>query len=137
MVTIRGQAIWEIAILSGLGWIIYRRCYLAGTIAPTDKDAYDEFKATGQVPENYPPFSPLVYSLENSLPLVKLGQAEKWQPSPEPQALSSQNISSPKLGWPRIGNRQPNKLQEFWQRLYFCMGARSHTNSPILRLGPT
>jgi len=32
------------------------------------------------VSNHYPPFQPLVYSLENSLPLVKLGMDEKWTP---------------------------------------------------------
>ena len=28
-----------------------------------------------------------MYSVENSLPLVKLGQTDKWQPYPGPEAL--------------------------------------------------
>jgi hypothetical protein len=28
----------------------------------------------------YPPFNPFIYSLENVLPLVKLGQDDKWAP---------------------------------------------------------
>ena len=71
------RAIWEILGLSALGWIIYRRSYLAGTMAPTDKDAYANFQAEGQVPAFYPSFAPLVYSVENSLPLVKLGRRKR------------------------------------------------------------
>ena len=52
-----------------------------GSIVPTDREAYNSFKR-GQLPGNYPGFSAAVYSLENSLPLVKLGQADKWQPDP-------------------------------------------------------
>ena len=78
-----GRAIWEILGLTALGWIIYRRSYLAGTMAPSDKEAYKDFKdpAVG-IPANYPKFSPLIYSVENSLPLVKLGQGDKWHPDP-------------------------------------------------------
>jgi hypothetical protein len=75
------RAFWWAAGLTGLGWIIYRRSYLAGSISPSDKDAYGEFnKPEGKIPEHYPSFSPLIYSLENSLPFVKLGQGDKWQP---------------------------------------------------------
>lgn len=73
-------AVGYISIMSALGWIIYRRAYLAGTIQPTDKDAYNQLKSTKSLPPYYPPFAPLMFSLENSLPLVKLGQADKWQP---------------------------------------------------------
>lgn len=75
-------AFWEILGLSALGWIIYRRSYLAGNMVPTDKDAYALFKQDGRPPAHYITFHPLVYSVENSLPLVKLGQADKWQPDP-------------------------------------------------------
>lgn len=80
------MAIWELMALSGLGWIVYRRSYLAGGIVPTDKDACTGFrKAERKIPAQYPSFSPLIYSVENSLPLVKLGQGDKWQPDPEPK----------------------------------------------------
>jgi hypothetical protein len=53
-------------------------------IAPTDKDAYQAFyENNGTAPAYYPTFSPLVYSLENCLPLVKFGQDDRWQPDPD------------------------------------------------------
>jgi hypothetical protein len=54
-------------------------------MAPTDSAAYAEFRASGHAPAHYPPFSPLIYSLENCLPLVKFGQDDRWQPDPSPQ----------------------------------------------------
>jgi hypothetical protein len=79
-------AVGEILGLSALGWIIYRRSYLVGGIVPKDKEAYEIFRAAaGGLPGHYPNFSPLVYSLENSIPLVKLGQADCWQPDPAPK----------------------------------------------------
>jgi hypothetical protein len=75
------RAFWWAAGLSGLGWIIYRRGYLAGSISPSDKDVCAEFDTPeGALPDHYPSFSPLIYSLENSLPLVKLGQGDRWRP---------------------------------------------------------
>jgi hypothetical protein len=34
------------------------------------------------LPPHYPRFQPLMFSLETTFPLVKLGQADKWQPDP-------------------------------------------------------
>ncbi len=94
------RAFWWVAGLSGLGWIIYRRSYLAGGIVPTEKDACADFrKAERKVPAQYPSFSPLIYSVENSLPLVKLGQGDKWQPDPEPDHRAAHQVS------PAIGQR--------------------------------
>jgi len=99
-------AFWEVLGLSALGWIISRRCYLAGSIVPTDKEAYQSFKAEGQPPPHYNTFAPLVYSIEKSLPLVNLGQADKWQPDPSPAPLSSKEGRTTRLGqtltWPRF-----------------------------------
>jgi hypothetical protein len=87
-----GRAIWLIILLSLLGWIVYGTSYAAGTMIPTDKDVYDkDFKDKRLVPPYYPAFSPLVYSVENSLPLVKLGQGDKWQPYSGPESLPGSN----------------------------------------------
>lgn len=75
--------------LSVVGWIIYRRAELARAMVPTDKDACDAFQARKEMPPQQPRFSPAVYSIENSLPLVKLGQADKWQPDPDPTKRSA------------------------------------------------
>jgi hypothetical protein len=81
---------WWAASLGGLGWILYRRSYLAGGMVPTEKDACRNFKYDGRAPQGYTAFSPIVYLVENSLPLVKLGQADKWAPDPGPKASPSQ-----------------------------------------------
>jgi len=75
------RAIWTLVGLIALGWSVYYKSYPEGTIAPTEQRAYEEFKK-GKLPAHYPRFSASVYSLENSIPLVKLGQADKWQPDP-------------------------------------------------------
>lgn len=89
-----GRAVWWILLLSVLGWIVYCTSHHAGAMVPTDKDACKEFKTGRLLPPHYPAFSPLIYSVENSLPLVKLGQADKWQPDPEPGCSSSTSFLS-------------------------------------------
>jgi hypothetical protein len=86
-----GRAIWLILLLSVLGWVVYGASYDAGTMVPTEKDAYKEFadpQTWRHVSPPYPTFSAPVYSLENSLPLVKLGQADKWRPGLGPGSSS-------------------------------------------------
>jgi hypothetical protein len=79
------RAIWALIVLCGAGWLLYSNGYRARTMVPTEKGAYDDFKMWGLVPDHYPQFSPLIFSLENTLPFVKLGQSDKWQPEPSGQ----------------------------------------------------
>jgi hypothetical protein len=57
-------------------------------MVPKDPLAYAYFKQNGKAPAFYEPLGPLVYSLENSLPLVKLGQTDYWRPDPAPASLA-------------------------------------------------
>ena len=45
-----------------------------------EEAAYREFVASGEAPPHYPVFNPLVYSLENFLPVVELHQDKYWRP---------------------------------------------------------
>ncbi len=110
------RAFWWAAGLSALGWIIYRRSYLAGSIVPTDKDAYVEFKKPGgEIPAQYPSFSPLIYSVENSLPLVKLGQGDKWQPAPPRQSSAVRMRSATEFAYRIPREWLPDKSRSAWR----------------------
>jgi len=76
------NAIYLLAGVTALGWIVYRRNLLA--IVPSDKDAAATFKNNGTLPPDYPSFAPFFFSLENTFPLVTLGLTEKWQADPAP-----------------------------------------------------
>ncbi|HWY22579.1 MAG TPA: hypothetical protein VNX26_15235 [Candidatus Acidoferrum sp.] len=90
-----GWAALESIGLAGLGWIIFRRAYRLGAMVPTAKEARDTF-CKGQVPEQYQPFAPLVYSVENCVPLVKFGQDERWQPNLNPSRSRATPPSRPR-----------------------------------------
>jgi hypothetical protein len=79
------NALWGLAGLTALGALLYWRGHRMGTIAPTDKDAAQSVQSGRGLPAYYPRFQPFVFSLENTFPLVKLGQTDKWQPDPEPK----------------------------------------------------
>lgn len=75
-------------LFAGLGWLLFWRARRAGTMVPKDREAYVEFKK-GKLPPDYARFNPLIYSIENCIPLVKLGQDELWQPDPAPLKQNS------------------------------------------------
>jgi hypothetical protein len=64
------------------GLILFSGGYAIGSVAPTDKDAYLSFKQASQLPPYYERFDPFIYSLENSFPPIRTGQADHWQPDP-------------------------------------------------------
>jgi hypothetical protein len=90
-----GRALWGLTLLTVIGLIVFWSGYGAGSIVPTDKDAYGLFKQSDHLPSHYDGFHSLIYSFENVFPLVKLGQADRWQPDPDQhwQCKSSNYVS--------------------------------------------
>jgi hypothetical protein len=78
--------VW-LAVLWALAWGLFREGYFRGVVTPTDKDAYCFFHDHGWSPEHYQRFTASIYSLENSLPFVNLGQKDHWTPDPNQQGL--------------------------------------------------
>jgi len=101
-------------ILVLVGWGIFAAARNAGAMVPTDRQAYELFKSTGVTPPHYQPLSPMVYSLENSLPLVKLGQTDRWQPDPSPAARLSTGEA------PQTSTLMPLKFSALTSRLLFA-----------------
>lgn len=80
-----GRALlWSIG-LTVVGCLLFWGGYTVGSMAPTDKDAYGTFRLRGQLPPQYERFNALIYSFEGSVPLIKLGQVDRWQPDPNPR----------------------------------------------------
>jgi hypothetical protein len=74
---------WLVGLIL-VGVILFWVGYYAGDVVPTEKDAYFQFESSRQLPPHYERFHALIYSVENSFPLVRLGQADRWQPDPNP-----------------------------------------------------
>ena len=88
------RALWWLLALVIVGSLVYGRGYEAGSIVPTEKDAYEIFTAYKRLPGYYVPFQALPYSLENSFPLVRFGVQDKWAPGPDVQVGNCQPV-----GW--------------------------------------
>jgi hypothetical protein len=71
---------WSIVSILLLGTVLFNNAGLAGAMRPTNKDASEAWARGRPMPNAYPSFNPLVYTLENELPLVKLGMDDKWAP---------------------------------------------------------
>jgi hypothetical protein len=74
------RILWSIAFVLLLGTIVFSHAGSGGAIAPTEAEAYRAWTSGRPMPAAYPALNPFVYVFENSLPLVKLGQDDKWAP---------------------------------------------------------
>jgi len=79
-----GRAVLWLGVLTLAGTVLFGLGYLGGSMTPTERDAYASFEKEGWPPRHYQQFNPLVYSLENSAPLLRLGQDSAWAPDPGP-----------------------------------------------------
>lgn len=84
-------ALWWLAFLTVLGFVLFWAGYYAGNMVPTEKEAYSTFQNDRRTPPYYGSFHALTYSFENSFQIVKLGQADRWQPEPYPQSFAGQS----------------------------------------------
>jgi hypothetical protein len=90
---------WRILYPIGLLWLVgslvFWRARRMGAVRPTDIDAAKSFSETGKESDGYVPFYPPIYTLENVLPVIQLGQDHAWAPNPrvKPQ---------PREGWRRV-----------------------------------
>jgi len=93
-----GKALKWLAGVVMVGFAFYVLGYYSRDITPIDKGAYDTFRAIHQVPAHYERFHALIYSIENTLPFVRLGQIDRWQVDPNPRVLA-QVILAGALRW--------------------------------------
>jgi hypothetical protein len=83
------RAIWGLVLLVALGWGFYRCGYFSGAMTPTNQETYNELHNKKRLLPHYPHFYALIYSAENSFPLVNLGQRETWTPDSNQQGFAS------------------------------------------------
>jgi hypothetical protein len=73
---------WSIGVFLLAGTVIFGYAASQRALAPTDDKAYEAFNKGAELPGTYPKLNPLIYTLENAVPLAKMGQDEKWAPDP-------------------------------------------------------
>jgi len=91
---------WSIILVLMFGTLIFHRAAKEQGFAPTDEKYYPAAGKNENEPVAYPKFNSFVYTLENGVPLVKLGQDEKWAPN------------------------QKNPSKQWWANYWFLMSVR-------------
>ena len=79
------QPFWVLApiiLITSLATCLFWFASIRGAMAPTSKEYYAAWSNGSRIDAAYPRFNPLIYSLENDLPLVKFGLDDKWAPDP-------------------------------------------------------
>lgn len=122
------RALWWIAGFVGIGTILFGWGYRMRIITPTEEAAYREFVASGEAPPHYPVFNPLVYSLENFLPVVELHQDKYWRPNPR----HSVGGRATRGDEPRDPSSTPSRLLRWYLWLHILAG---WTITPLLFAG--
>jgi hypothetical protein len=84
---------WLIA-LTMLGTVVYGVGYLSGSIVPGDEKAYSYFEQRGAPPNYYPRFNAFIFSMENTIPLLKFGQDSAWIPNPTKETARKPNTGA-------------------------------------------
>jgi hypothetical protein len=72
-----------LVLLSGLwvlGSLLFGAGYWAYVMVPANKDVFPDFAQYHAVPGWYEPFSPVVYAIDAALPVISLGQRDRWLP---------------------------------------------------------
>jgi hypothetical protein len=116
------RALWWIGGFVLLGSVLFAWGYRARLVTPVEETAYNVFIDSGAAPPHYPPFHPLMYALENFLPVVELHQGEYWRPNP----LQHARAGSRDLG------AVPGKLLLWYLWLHILAG---WTLTPLLFAG--
>ncbi len=74
------------------GWFLFSLGYREGAVMPATQSVYDEFRLNGTLPEAYPSFNPLIYSLDTFLPLTDFHQEDYWYPNPHRVCRSDRRL---------------------------------------------
>jgi hypothetical protein len=95
---------WSIAFTLTVGTLIFAGAFSSGAMLPSVQIQPNAVQPNGEskiLSAHYPLSQSFLYTLENAVPLVKLGMDEKWMPDPkhEPQPWFPQFRWLDWLGW--------------------------------------
>ena len=72
------RAILLMFLLIAIGTGVSVFAYRTRLVAPNDKDANAQFVSNYQIPNQYPRFNPIIFSIEHSVPGLNLGVSGSW-----------------------------------------------------------
>jgi len=74
---------YSITLMLVLGTTIFAGAIRNGAMIETVRLLPNAYAPNWQISKSYPSFQPFVYTLENAVPLIKLGMDDKWTPNPQ------------------------------------------------------
>jgi hypothetical protein len=80
------RALIFLFLLWAVGFVAFGWGYQKRVMEPSDKYAYDDLTLSKTLPGQYDPFCALVYAVDSILPIVSLGQRDRWHPRAPPAA---------------------------------------------------
>jgi hypothetical protein len=91
------QAMMETVRILPTAAVDENRCAQQNMRGQEDNNKHTDWCKANPVSAHYPPFNPFVYSLENSLPIVRLGMDDRWMPSKDDKFTEPWFPNHPKL----------------------------------------
>jgi hypothetical protein len=89
------RALYFLIFLWAVGFLAFGWGYQKHVMEPSDEYAYEGLNGSSKtLPGQYDPFCALVYAVDSILPIVSLGQRDRWHPrdppTTKPQTTASQ-----------------------------------------------
>jgi hypothetical protein len=76
-----------------VGFLLFWAGYSAGSITPTEKEAYNAFNTDPTtLPGHYERFHAVMYSVQNCFEPLHLGQSDLWQPDPAQSSVTPRGL---------------------------------------------
>lgn len=74
---------WLLALMT-IGALVFAEGNQLGLMVPSHltQEAEQQFQTNHTLPPHYPPFNPIVYSVETALPVIRYDQESNWAPYP-------------------------------------------------------
>jgi hypothetical protein len=88
-----------LALLCAVGWTISCWGHSNNLIVPTDKDAYTYSLQHGDVPDYYPHFRALRFTIEQTFPAINLGMSGSWSADGVPLKSERQGFATGIRAW--------------------------------------
>lgn len=88
------NAVWGLLGLTAVGALLSWRSQRMGNIVLLAEDSSNDGAASQGFKPHEHRSNPIIFSLENTFPLVKLGEADKWGPTSQEAASGKGNLAS-------------------------------------------
>ena len=124
------RALYFLIGLWAIGFVAFGWGYQKHVMEPSDKYAYEDLiKNHVGLPGQYDPFCALVYAVDSILPIVSLGQRDRWHPRAPPTTAvqtTAAQTTAPQTATPQT--KEHGSLYGFFCEASFTLNWDPHQN---------